>query len=373
MSPTFRQLPPLSYTLQNLLISVASAIGSILSFIFTLIVYLPASLVRTIAYLPSTIHGLFRRKWINLSDRSRNILVIGASEGLGKQIVEEYIIDPDTTIVAVSRHTEGLEEMRRALSAPREFVAKVHFETLDIGTVPPANIHHTMTKWQDRYGAFSHVFSVTGTTAGEAPWSLQTTLNIIQTNIIGNVSIVLSAYDLMQRNAKGGKICVIGSQAGFQDHANMITYAATKAFLNTFIISLRVLALFSRAPLSNTPLGASSPLSLSRAHPEARALDERPPPIEVTLLSPGLMSDIAVGRLLRDQGSKAPVSLYKNPTRVAREVKRRVEGGGVGVITWPWGQGVILWGSRALNPLIEQSIKWVMWKSGVASEESDLS
>ena len=167
-----RRFPPLSYTFQNLLISATSAITSIGSFIFTLVFYLPASLIRTFAYLPSIIHSFFRRKWINLSDKPRNILVVGASEGLGKQLVEEYMADPNTTILAVSRYTESLEEMRRSLSAPREFVAKVHLEAMDIGTMEASSIHQTMMKWQDKYGPFTHVFSVAGTTAGDEPWSL---------------------------------------------------------------------------------------------------------------------------------------------------------------------------------------------------------
>ena len=168
----FRQIPPILYTLQNLLIIILSVILCILSCSLTLLIFLPASIFRAIIYLPFTILGLFQSGGLNLTEGQRNILIVGATEGLGRQLAEEYVNDPNTTVVAASRSLESLEAMRRSLSAPREYVAKVHLEVLDVSTTLGININDTMRRWEASYGPFTHIFSVVGSTPEQELWTL---------------------------------------------------------------------------------------------------------------------------------------------------------------------------------------------------------
>jgi len=135
-------------------------------------------------------------------------------------------------------------------------------------------------------------------------------------------------------------------QSAYNSPANIIAYSAAKAFLRVFTTSLRAFSLFSGPPLSKNP-------TVTRTHPESEYWDRKALPIEVTLLIPGF-TETRAGRFLREHKSKDPVAMYENPTRVAREVKKRVEEGRVGIIMWPWEQGNILWALRGRPALSRQ-------------------
>jgi len=363
-----RQIPPLSYTLQNILISCATVLVALFSLGITFAIFLPISCIRFLITLP---FALSKKDRIKLGDQHRNILIIGASHGIGRSILEQYASEPETSIVAVSRDREALEDAKASLGS--DSPAKIHVETLDIGNTSASEIQSAIKNWEGRYGPFTHVYSVAGTIVNPNEWSIKTVLEVIQTNIIGTVCCVLSAYDLMQRHGKGGCICIVGSTAGLQTPANMIIYSSTKAFLNTFAICLRYLALSPRSPLFNSPVGATTTTeteasaSLSGSSVAQKARDAmKAPPIEITVLMPGFI-DTRMTALLRVEGSIVPNPLFRDPIKIAHYVKNRVEDGGTGIILWPWGQGIAMWASQALNPLCNELAKWIGWKSGVAT------
>ncbi|KIJ57292.1 hypothetical protein M422DRAFT_238884 [Sphaerobolus stellatus SS14] len=355
------RIPPISYTLQNILFSLASVVVAGLGLLFTTFVLLPISLLRFLFTLTFTI---FRREsHIQLGDgQRRNVLIIGASHGIGRNILAQYSTELDTSIVAVSRHREDLEETKKQIQEnPSGSNAEIHIETLDIGDTSASGIRETMEKWQTQYGPFTHVYSVAGVTADPKGWNLGITLNIIQTNIIGTVCCVLTAFDLMQRNRKGGRICIIGSQAGLQTPANMIIYSSTKAFINTFALCIRVLALSSRSPLATSDVGSTN--TTFEGNPEGGAHDGekalaylKAPPIDITVVMPGFI-DTRLTALLRINGAITPSPFFRDPGKIAKYVKERVEQGGTGAIIWPWGQGVVMWASQALNPLCDELVK----------------
>jgi len=102
----------------------------------------------------------------------------------------------------------------------------------------------------------------------------------------------------------------VGSTAGIFNPANMITYSATKSFLNTFATSLRVLA---------APCG-----------------------VDVVTVQPGFI-DTRMTKGMRGQGSTVPGMEFESASELAKQMKAAVEGGGIGVVTWPSRQGIVMY------------------------------
>lgn len=85
----------------------------------------------------------------------------------------------------------------------------------------------------------------------------------------------------------------------------MISYASTKAFINTFSTSLRVLA--------------------SSHH------------IDVVTVEPGFI-DTRITKKMREQGSTVPGIAFGSAEKLAKRMKAGIEKGGIGVISWPTSQ-----------------------------------
>ncbi len=96
----------------------------------------------------------------------------------------------------------------------------------------------------------------------------------------------------------------------------MIAYSSTKAFINTFTSSLRILALEHN--------------------------------IEVVTVAPGFI-DTRMTAKMRGQGSTVPDFEFASATGMAKKMKRGVEGGGVGVIAWPVRQAVVMYALRGTH------------------------
>ena len=107
--------------------------------------------------------------------------------------------------------------------------------------------------------------------------------------------------------------CVVGSIAGLYSPANMISYASTKSFINTFSTSLRVLA---------APFG-----------------------VDVVTVQPGFI-DTRMTKMMRGQASSVLGSEFASAEGMAKEMKRAVEEGGVGVVCWPSRQGIQMYALR---------------------------
>lgn len=91
-----RHVPTLPYAIQNVLMSVASIIAATLSLIFTMSIVLPLSIARVV--LPNS---FFRRDIPG--GRGKVVLIVGASRGIGFNVLKQYADEPDTVIIAASR------------------------------------------------------------------------------------------------------------------------------------------------------------------------------------------------------------------------------------------------------------------------------
>lgn len=90
----------------------------------------------------------------------------------------------------------------------------------------------------------------------------------------------------------------------------MISYAATKSFVNTFASCLRVLA---------APSG-----------------------VEVITVQPGFI-DTRMTKQMRGQESSVPAFEFASAYGMAAQMKSAVEGGGVSLVSWPIRQSVMMY------------------------------
>ena len=126
--------------------------------------------------------------------------------------------------------------------------------------------------------------------------------------------------------------CVVGSLAGNFSPANVVSYSSTKAFINMFTTSLRVLA---------APSG-----------------------IDVVCVQPGFI-DMQTAKKMHGQGSSTVGQSCANPRssvgveELAVRMKDGVEKGGRGIVMWPGGQGVAMHASRGVFYFC---ISWGDWE-----------
>jgi len=116
-----RQIPSVSYTIQNLFISLATIAVSSASFFITLFVFLPLACLRALLPLNMvTLKGVIgspqgiangknggvdvEKEKVRLSELRRNkvVLVLGASRGVGFNIVKQYANESGTVVIAAS-------------------------------------------------------------------------------------------------------------------------------------------------------------------------------------------------------------------------------------------------------------------------------
>ncbi|KAJ3517044.1 hypothetical protein NLJ89_g762 [Agrocybe chaxingu] len=319
------QIPSVAYTIQNMWISLSAMVLAMASFFFTLWVVLPLSMTRPFFPKP--------KPSLPETETKKVVLIIGASQGIGFSILKQYADEPDTVIVAASRSIDSVRSMAIELG---DTVAMLKCAEVDLSGTRK-QISEVIKSLDKLYGPISHLYEVSGISShvkDHGVWGLDITGEMISVNVAGTVASVLSMYDLMKGRGYG-KICVVGSIAGLYSPANMISYASTKAFVNNFCTSLRILA---------APTG-----------------------VDVITVQPGLI-DTRMTKHMRNQGSTVPGIEFGDPEGLAEQMKAAVEEGGMGIVNWPVRQGVIAYGLQAMNPICQELGGWVLMKMNVAGK-----
>ncbi|KAF5327265.1 hypothetical protein D9619_003938 [Psilocybe cf. subviscida] len=338
---SMRQIPTIGYTLQNMAMSLAAVAASAASFFVTTFFFLPLAVVRTVlARFPG---GMLMGNRHAMTDVNKVILIVGASRGIGFNVLKQYADDPNAVIVAASRSVDSL---RKAVIELGDTRATIQCAEIDL-TASPKQLAQAIRVLDKQYGPFTHLFEVSGISnhlKDSQPWGLDVTTDMINVNVTGTVAAVITMYELMKER-RYGKICVVGSVAGLYGPANMISYASTKAFINTFTTSLRVLA-----------LTASSTSSSSG--------------VEVVTVQPGFI-DTRMTKQMRNASQQSTVtkSEFASAEGMAKEMKKAVERGGVGVVSWPVRQSVIMYGLKSVNPICDEFGRWASMKLGMAGRK----
>lgn len=111
---SMRTIPTLGFTMQNIFTSMGVLFVSFSGLVFTATIVLPLSIVRCIVpeKLLTKVPGdaVMRKK-------GKVVLIIGASRGIGMEVLKQYASEEGTTIIAVAKDGGALNMSLLPLSA----------------------------------------------------------------------------------------------------------------------------------------------------------------------------------------------------------------------------------------------------------------
>lgn len=195
-----------------------------------------------------------------------NIVITGASSGVGYEAVLELILDPDNAVIALARSEEKLQNLSEvALNLnPGCNLITLGFDIVH-GDYPADLIPFI----EERFGKVDALVNNAGTLINK-PFEQITQLDFVemlQTNFLGHVKMIQSLLPLMR---KGAHIVNIGSMGGFQGSIKfpgLAAYSASKAALHTLTECLALELADAGIKINCLALGSAQTEMLAKAFP----------------------------------------------------------------------------------------------------------
>lgn len=196
-----------------------------------------------------------------LPRETRRALITGASSGIGAALARTLARE-GVEVVLVARREAALRELADAITKDG---GKAHVEVLDVGD-PEATVA-TIERLDDALGGLDLVVANAGVAGhrwgGKLDWDACRT--IVDVNVRGAAATLVAVLPRMV--ARGhGQLVGLSSVAQYRGLPNNASYCASKAFLSTFLESLRVdlrgtgvSVTDVRAGFVDTPLSAGVP------------------------------------------------------------------------------------------------------------------
>lgn len=158
-----------------------------------------------------------------------NILIVGATSGIGKALLEKYV-EMGNFVVAIGRRRQLLDELYK------KYNGKVLGEMADVTDVEAIGL--VIKDIQKRLGVIDLSIVCAGT--GELNPSLDNELESpsIQTNVVGWTFVVDALFHLFERQGKG-HLVAITSVGGLRGEPIAPAYSATKAYQINYMEALR--------------------------------------------------------------------------------------------------------------------------------------
>ena len=167
-----------------------------------------------------------------MSKRNITALVTGASAGLGAEFCRQ-LADRCDVIIAVARRPEPMFALERELQGR----AEVHVVQADLATIE--GVARTMEAIRQK-GPLDYLVNNAGfSTLGVFDRELiDTQHEMVSLHINATLSLCRTAIPYM-REIGGGNIINVSSLGAFLPSAGVAVYSATKAFLNSWSLSLQ--------------------------------------------------------------------------------------------------------------------------------------
>jgi len=165
----------------------------------------------------------------------RRALVTGASSGLGRSLAA-WLAARGVTVVAAARRRGALDELRDEAARTGGVI-----ETLEVDVADVAAVRERVLEIDGREGGLDLVVANAGagelTPARKFDW--EDCESILRVNVLGAAATLTAALPGMLARDRG-HLVAIASIAAVRGLPNNAAYGGSKAFLRTFIESLRV-------------------------------------------------------------------------------------------------------------------------------------
>lgn len=213
------------------------------------------------------------------------IVIMGASSGIGYHCAEA-LASRGVRVGLAARHTEALAELAR------KYPEYVEYSSIDV-TKPEASAQ--LLKLIDTLGGMDFYFHVAGVGFENMSLDPELEVGMFETNTVGVVRCVCTAYRYFRDKSIRGHIAVLSSVAGTNGIARISAYSASKAAVQKWLVALEQLSNITGAGITFS--------------------DIRPGWIDTSLLTPGckypleMQVDYAVPRILKAMLSKKRVAV----------------------------------------------------------------
>ncbi|MCC7435341.1 MAG: SDR family NAD(P)-dependent oxidoreductase [Methanoregulaceae archaeon] len=163
--------------------------------------------------------------------KSRKVIVVGASSGMGRELVRQLAARGDR-VAAVARREDKLAEL--AAEHPQQILPFPHDVT------QPESVPELFAEICRQLGGLDVIIYAAGVMpeVGATEYSFEKDRSMIEVNLTGAVAWLNAAADRFQ-NVGHGTIVGIGSVAGERGRQGQPMYNTTKAALKTYLEALR--------------------------------------------------------------------------------------------------------------------------------------
>lgn len=174
----------------------------------------------------------------------KNIIIVGASSGIGKELAIRFI-RLGWKVGVAARRISALDSLRE-ISPENVYVTKI-----DVTEDNSADNLHELI---ERMGGMDVYLHCAGILADETEVSPHITCQVAETNAVGFARLVSTAFEYFRKSGRSGQIAAISSIAGVRGLGDLPAYSASKAFDSAYLEALRQKAHGLKLPLAITDI-----------------------------------------------------------------------------------------------------------------------
>ena len=199
-----------------------------------------------------------------------NIVITGASSGIGLEAAFYLLKDEENTVIAIARSEDKLKELEQ-IAAENDYSSRLFTLPFNIATGDyRSQLHSFITMHTEQVDV---LINNAGALVNKpfADTRLEDVELMLQSNFTGHVKMIQAILPYMKN---GGHILNIGSMSGFQGSvkfAGLSAYAASKAALHTLTECLAVELIERKIKVNCLALGAVETAMLNIAFPNYKS------------------------------------------------------------------------------------------------------
>lgn len=243
-----------------------------------------------------------------MTAKDKNILITGASSGIGEALALYYAKNGVQNLFICGRNAERLQKVKEHCE---KYGTNVYAEILNVSE------RENVQKWLEnceKIAPLDIVYANAGVSTGEeTPENIYNTFEI---NVMGTINTVTPMVEIFKKRRKG-KIVITASIAGYHGLPACPSYSASKACIKAYGEALR---------------GALLPYN-----------------IKVCVVCPGFVKSRITDK------NTCPMPFFMQADKAAEIIAQRVEKN-VGLIAFPWPMRLAVWGLSILPNFLSDFI-----------------